>query len=133
MSLDYRVRNGPLIDKKETTFPMLHTRAIIINANQRRSTTIGKRKPITLPSKYPEEKYSFDTPAKLTQAKLSKHSEDTDLSKDMLGPESPPELRRSWYVEGHIKFEVISSVLAHRYQRSIRQRCSPCEGPLSME
>nr|GEX64085.1 hypothetical protein [Tanacetum cinerariifolium] len=27
----------------------------------------------------------------------------------MSGPESPPELRRSWYVEGHMRFGVISS------------------------
>ncbi|GJY75083.1 hypothetical protein Tco_0479514 [Tanacetum coccineum] len=44
-----------------------------------------------------EEKYSLDTPAKLTQAKLSKHSGDADLSKDMSGLESSLELRRSCY------------------------------------
>ncbi|GKB17588.1 reverse transcriptase domain-containing protein, partial [Tanacetum coccineum] len=46
---------------------------------------------------------------------------EADLSKDMSGPESPPKLRRSWYVEGHIRFEVISSVLMQRYLRTIRQ------------
>ncbi|GJZ35423.1 hypothetical protein Tco_0581240 [Tanacetum coccineum] len=56
-----------------------------------------------------------------------------DLSKDISGPESPPELRRSWYVEGHIRFGVISSVLMQRYLRTIRQKYSPCEGPLSLE
>ncbi|GKB95551.1 hypothetical protein Tco_0981688 [Tanacetum coccineum] len=40
----------------------------------------------------------------------------------MSGPESPPELQRSWYVEGHIRFGVISSVLMQRYLRTIRQR-----------
>ncbi|GJW98063.1 retrovirus-related pol polyprotein from transposon TNT 1-94 [Tanacetum coccineum] len=50
-----------------------------------------------------------------------------------MSPESPPELRRSWYVEGHIRFRVISSVLMQRYQRIIQQRYSPCEGPQSLE
>nr|GEX22957.1 hypothetical protein [Tanacetum cinerariifolium] len=50
--------------------------------------------------------------AKLARAKLNKCSGDADLSKDMSGPESPPELWRSWCVEGHIRFGVISSVLA---------------------
>ncbi|GJR09070.1 hypothetical protein Tco_0791722 [Tanacetum coccineum] len=40
----------------------------------------------------------------------------------MSEPEIPPELRRSWYVEGHIRFEVISSVLMQRCLRTIRQR-----------
>ncbi|GKE33421.1 hypothetical protein Tco_1452743, partial [Tanacetum coccineum] len=39
---------------------------------------------------HPEEKGSLDAPAKLTRAKLNKRSRDADLSKDMLGPESPP-------------------------------------------
>ncbi|GJT81493.1 reverse transcriptase domain-containing protein [Tanacetum coccineum] len=37
------------------------------------------------------------------------------------GPESPPELQRSWCVEGHIRFRVISSVLMQRYLRTTRQ------------
>ncbi|GJZ26591.1 hypothetical protein Tco_0570844 [Tanacetum coccineum] len=48
-------------------------------------------------------------------------SEPSDAVKDR-GPESPPELRRSWYVEGHIRFEVISSVLMQWYLRTIRKR-----------
>ncbi|GJV28926.1 hypothetical protein Tco_1385374 [Tanacetum coccineum] len=55
------------------------------------------------------------------------------LSKYMAGPELPPELRRSWCIKGYIRSEVISYVLIHRYQRTIRQRYSPCEGPLSLE
>ncbi|GJU90302.1 hypothetical protein Tco_1302725 [Tanacetum coccineum] len=34
----------------------------------------------------------------------------------------PPELQRSWCVEGHIRFGVISSVLMQRYQRTTRQK-----------
>ncbi|GKA70642.1 hypothetical protein Tco_0776781 [Tanacetum coccineum] len=49
------------------------------------------------------------------------------------GPEPQLEFWRSWYVEGHIRSGVISSVLMQRYQRTIRQRYSPCEGPLSLE
>ncbi|GJY31352.1 hypothetical protein Tco_0414847 [Tanacetum coccineum] len=41
-----------------------------------------------------EEKYSLDTPAKLTRAKLNKRYGDADLSKDKSGPKSPPELWR---------------------------------------
>ncbi|GKA70677.1 hypothetical protein Tco_0776816 [Tanacetum coccineum] len=39
----------------------------------------------------------------------------------LVGPKSPPELRKSWCVKGHIKFGVISSVLMQQYQRKIRQ------------
>nr|GEY46719.1 hypothetical protein [Tanacetum cinerariifolium] len=42
--------------------------------------------------------------------KLNKYSREADLSKDMSGPESPPELQRSWCVKGHIRFGVISSI-----------------------
>ncbi|GJZ82796.1 hypothetical protein Tco_0647969 [Tanacetum coccineum] len=74
------------------------------------------------PPEHPKEKCSLDTPAKLTRAKLNKRSGDADLSKDKSGPKSPLERRRSWYVKGHIRFGVISSVLAQRYLRTIRQR-----------
>ncbi|GJW37536.1 hypothetical protein Tco_0060456 [Tanacetum coccineum] len=67
------------------------------------------------------------------EAKPNKRSGDADLSKDKSGPESPLEFWRSWYVEGHIRSGVISSVLMQRCQRKIRQRYSPCEGPLSLE
>ncbi|GKA78900.1 hypothetical protein Tco_0785437 [Tanacetum coccineum] len=40
----------------------------------------------------------------------------------MSGPESSPALRRSWCVEGHTRFGVISSVLMQRYPRTLRQR-----------
>nr|GEY82362.1 hypothetical protein [Tanacetum cinerariifolium] len=40
----------------------------------------------------------------------------------MSSPESPPELQRSCYVEGHTRFGVISSVLMQQYLRTIRQR-----------
>ncbi|GJT09033.1 hypothetical protein Tco_0843495 [Tanacetum coccineum] len=46
--------------------------------------------------------------------KLNERSGEADLSKDMSGPEIPPELRRSWYVEGHIRFGVTSSVIMQR-------------------
>ncbi|GJU89930.1 hypothetical protein Tco_1302353 [Tanacetum coccineum] len=46
--------------------------------------------------------------------------------------EPPPEFRRSWYVKGHVRSGVISSVLAQRYLRTIRQRYSPREGPQSL-
>ncbi|GKA52827.1 hypothetical protein Tco_0746142, partial [Tanacetum coccineum] len=63
-----------------------------------------------------------DASAKLTQAKLNKRSEDANLSKDKSGPELPLELWRSWYVKGHIRSRVSSSVLMQRYQRTLRQR-----------
>ncbi|GJU69395.1 hypothetical protein Tco_1255654 [Tanacetum coccineum] len=92
-----------------------------------------KQRDAASPSKHPEGKGSLDAPSKLTRAKLNKCFGDDNLSKDMSGLESPPELQRSWCVEGHIRFRVISSVLAQRYLRTIRQRYSPCEGPLSLE
>ncbi|GJS12157.1 hypothetical protein Tco_0368953 [Tanacetum coccineum] len=69
------------------------------------------------PSKPLKDKSGLDASAKLTRAKLNKRSGDADLSKDKSGPESPPEFRRSWYVEGHIRSGVISSFLAQRYLR----------------
>ncbi|GKC19800.1 hypothetical protein Tco_1021950 [Tanacetum coccineum] len=79
------------------------------------------------------DKYYLDTATKLARAKPNKSSGDAKLSKDESGPESPLEFQRSWYVEGHIRSVVISSVLMQRCQRTIRQRYSPCEGPLSLE
>ncbi|GJW16146.1 hypothetical protein Tco_0020279 [Tanacetum coccineum] len=88
---------------------------------------------IMSPSEHPKEKYNLDTATKLARAKPNKRSGDADLSKDKSGPESPLEFQRSWYVEGHIRSGVISSVLMQRCQRTIKQRYSPCEGPLSLE
>ncbi|GJS47409.1 hypothetical protein Tco_0597530 [Tanacetum coccineum] len=85
------------------------------------------------PLEHPKEKYNLDTATKLARAKPNKRSGDADLSKDKLGPESPLEFKRSWYVEGHIRSGVISSVLMQRCQRTIKQRYSPCEGPLSLD
>ncbi|GJT83146.1 hypothetical protein Tco_1057488 [Tanacetum coccineum] len=85
------------------------------------------------PSEHPKEKYNLDPATKLARAKPNKRSGDADVSKDKSGPESPLEFWRSWYVEGHIRSGVISFVLMHRCQRTIRQRHSPCEGPLSLE
>ncbi|GJT93724.1 hypothetical protein Tco_1082569 [Tanacetum coccineum] len=84
------------------------------------------------PPDHPKDKSGLDASAKLTRAKLNKRSGDADLSRDKSGPESPPELQRSWYVEGHVRSGVISSVLAQRYLRTIRQRYSPREGPQSL-
>ncbi|GKD67423.1 hypothetical protein Tco_1309531 [Tanacetum coccineum] len=84
------------------------------------------------PSEHPNDISGLDASAKLTRAKLNKRSGDADLSKDKSGPESPPEFRRSWYVEGHVRSGVISSVLAQRYLKAIRQRYSPREGPQSL-
>ncbi|GJW52744.1 putative reverse transcriptase domain-containing protein [Tanacetum coccineum] len=61
------------------------------------------------PPDYPKEKYSLDAPAKLTRAKLNKSSGDANLSKEKLGPESPPDFQRSWCVEGHLGDEGLSS------------------------
>ncbi|GJW95487.1 hypothetical protein Tco_0175159 [Tanacetum coccineum] len=73
-------------------------------------------------SEHPKDKSGIDASTKLTRAKLNKRSVDADLSKDKSGPELPLEFRRSWYVEGHIKSRVISSVLMQRYLRVTRQR-----------
>nr|GEZ55121.1 reverse transcriptase domain-containing protein [Tanacetum cinerariifolium] len=70
---------------------------------------------------HPKDKSSLDASAKITRAKLNKRSGDADLSKDKSGSESPPEFRRNWCVEGHVTSGVISSVLAQRYLRTIRQ------------
>ncbi|GJY96964.1 retrovirus-related pol polyprotein from transposon TNT 1-94, partial [Tanacetum coccineum] len=53
--------------------------------------------------------------------KLRKCFGEADLSKDTSGPKLSTELWRSWWVEGHIKSEFISSVLRQRYQRTLRQ------------
>ncbi|GJV78454.1 retrovirus-related pol polyprotein from transposon TNT 1-94 [Tanacetum coccineum] len=74
----------------------------------------------------------LDASTKLTRAKLNKLSGDADLLKDKSGPESPLEFWRSWYVEGHIRSGVVSSVLAQRYLRETRKRYSPREGPQSL-
>ncbi|GJQ94863.1 hypothetical protein Tco_0006002 [Tanacetum coccineum] len=74
------------------------------------------------PPDHPKNKSSLDASAKLTRAKPNKHSRDADLSKDKSGPKSPPEFRRSWCVEGHVRSGVISSVLMQRYLRTTRQR-----------
>ncbi|GJU06480.1 hypothetical protein Tco_1122910 [Tanacetum coccineum] len=67
------------------------------------------------PSEHPKDKSGLAASAKLTRVELNKRSGDADLSKDKSGPESPPEFRRSWYVEGHIRSGVISSVLAQQH------------------
>ncbi|GKF56263.1 hypothetical protein Tco_0166603, partial [Tanacetum coccineum] len=64
------------------------------------------------PSELLEKSCSLSTSTKLARAKLDKYSGDAGMSKDMLGPKKPGELHRSWYVEGHAKSRVISSVLA---------------------
>ncbi|GJZ60254.1 hypothetical protein Tco_0616070 [Tanacetum coccineum] len=84
------------------------------------------------PPKHPKDKSGLDASAKLTRAKLNKRSRDAGLSKDKLGLESSPKFWRSWYVKRHVRSGVISSVLAQRYLRAIRQRYSPREGPQSL-
>ncbi|GJT35357.1 hypothetical protein Tco_0925776 [Tanacetum coccineum] len=88
--------------------------------------------PRVSPPERPKDKTGLDASAKLTRAKLNKRSGDADLSKEKLGPESPLEFQRSWYVEGHIRSRVISSVLIQRYLRANRQRFNPREGPQSL-
>nr|GEV85407.1 hypothetical protein [Tanacetum cinerariifolium] len=61
---------------------------------------------------HPKDRSSLDASTKLIWAKLNKCSRDTDLSKEKLGLESSPEFRRSWCLEGHVRSEVISFVLA---------------------
>ncbi|GJS88543.1 hypothetical protein Tco_0771179 [Tanacetum coccineum] len=85
------------------------------------------------PPDHPKDKSSSDASAKLTRAKLNKRSREADLSKDKSGPKPPPEFQRSWCVEEQVRSRVIRSVLAQRYLRTIRQRYSPSEGPLSLE
>ncbi|GJU22660.1 hypothetical protein Tco_1156002 [Tanacetum coccineum] len=52
-----------------------------------------------------------------------------DLSKGKSGVKSPPEFQRSFYVEGHIRSGVISSVLAQRHLRNSLKKGD--EGPSS--
>nr|GEU66634.1 hypothetical protein [Tanacetum cinerariifolium] len=47
------------------------------------------------------------------------------MSKEKSGLESPLEFERSWCVEGHVKFGVISSILMQRNLRTTRQSMSP--------
>ncbi|GKD27065.1 hypothetical protein Tco_1233279 [Tanacetum coccineum] len=61
------------------------------------------------PSELPKKNCSSNTSTKLARAKLDKCSGDAGMSKDMLGPGQPGELRRSWYVEGHLGYEGESS------------------------
>ncbi|GKA15879.1 hypothetical protein Tco_0695626 [Tanacetum coccineum] len=84
------------------------------------------------PLDHPKDKSGLDASAKLTRTKLNKHFGDADLSKDKSGSESPPEFQRSWYVEGHVRSGVISSVLAQRHLRTIRHRYNPRKGPQSL-
>nr|GEY57208.1 hypothetical protein [Tanacetum cinerariifolium] len=79
-----------------------------------------------------KDKIGLDTSTKLTWAKLNKRSGDADLSKDKTGPKLPLKFWRSWYVEGHIRSGVISSVLVQRYLRETQQRYNPYEGPQSL-
>ncbi|GKB06483.1 hypothetical protein Tco_0834716 [Tanacetum coccineum] len=53
------------------------------------------------------------------RAELDKCSGEADMSKDTSGPESPEELRRSWYVKGQTRSGVISPVLAQQYQETV--------------
>ncbi|GKA08266.1 hypothetical protein Tco_0687597 [Tanacetum coccineum] len=57
--------------------------------------------------------------ANLARAEPDKCSGEADMSKDTSGPESPEELRRSWYVEGQTRSGVISPVLAQQYQETV--------------
>ncbi|GJY05924.1 hypothetical protein Tco_0371864 [Tanacetum coccineum] len=61
------------------------------------------------PPEHPKDKSGLDASAKLTRAKLNKRSGDADLSKDKSGLESPPKFWRSWYIEGHLGDEGLSS------------------------
>ncbi|GJX60652.1 zinc finger, CCHC-type containing protein [Tanacetum coccineum] len=85
------------------------------------------------PSEHPEKKHNEETSTNLAWTEPGKYSGEAGMSKDTPGPESPGELRRSWYVEGHVRSGVVSPVLAQRYQRTTQQRYSPCQGPLSLE
>ncbi|GJT12547.1 hypothetical protein Tco_0859589 [Tanacetum coccineum] len=52
------------------------------------------------PLEHPKEKYSSDTPAKLTRAKLNKRSGDADLSKDKLAQRYLRAIRqREWRIK----------------------------------
>ncbi|GJX23857.1 profilin [Tanacetum coccineum] len=62
-----------------------------------------------------------------TSAKLDKYSRDAGMSKDMLGPEQPGELQRSWYVEGHLGYEGVSSGKAKLTQILINAEVKPEE------
>ncbi|GKB22605.1 hypothetical protein Tco_0862006 [Tanacetum coccineum] len=86
-------------------------------------TSAGRRS--MSPSEHPDEENSLDASAKLTRAELNKRFKDADLSKDKSGLESPPKFQRSWYVKGHIRHRVISSVPAQRHLRN-----SPTKGTI---
>ncbi|GJT13723.1 hypothetical protein Tco_0860765 [Tanacetum coccineum] len=89
-----------------------------------------KKKEREVEDKFSDLNYKLmNASAKLTRAKLHKRSGDADLSKDKSGPESQPEFWRSWYVEGHIRSGVISSVLAQRQLRNSLTKGD--EGPSS--
>ncbi|GKB89507.1 hypothetical protein Tco_0961779 [Tanacetum coccineum] len=83
------------------------------------------------PPEHLKEKYNLDTATKLAWDKPNKCSGDADLSKDKSCPESPLEFRRSWYVEGHIRSIVISTVLMQRSQAAhvnLSQHLAPSVG-----
>ncbi|GJT40508.1 reverse transcriptase domain-containing protein [Tanacetum coccineum] len=70
-----------------------------------------------------------DASAKLTRTELNKRSGYAYLLKNKSGSESPPEFRRSWYVEGHIESGVISSILTQWHLRNNPTKGN--EGPSS--
>ncbi|GJS72629.1 hypothetical protein Tco_0705470 [Tanacetum coccineum] len=57
----------------------------------------------------PKKKHNEETSANLTRAEPGEYSREAGVSKDTPGPESPGELQRSWYVEGHLGYEGVSS------------------------
>ncbi|GJZ52166.1 hypothetical protein Tco_0606681, partial [Tanacetum coccineum] len=60
-------------------------------------------------SEHPEKKHNEETFANLARAKPGKYYGEAGVSKDTSCPESPGELRRSWYIEGHLGYEGVSS------------------------
>ncbi|GKE10383.1 hypothetical protein Tco_1413934, partial [Tanacetum coccineum] len=60
-------------------------------------------------SEHPEKKHNEETSTNLARAEPGKYSGEAGMSKDTSGSESPGELWRSWYVEGHLGYEGVSS------------------------
>ncbi|GJY67506.1 hypothetical protein Tco_0469744 [Tanacetum coccineum] len=72
-------------------------------------TRLGGHDEVWSPLEHPEKKHNEETSANLARAKPGEYSREAGLSKGTSGPESPGELRRSWYVEGHLGYEGVSS------------------------
>ncbi|GJU14856.1 hypothetical protein Tco_1142822 [Tanacetum coccineum] len=76
-------------------------------------TRLGGHDELWPPSKHPEKKHNEETSANLARTEPGKYSREVGVSKETSGEQSPREIRRSWYVEGHVRSGVINTILSN--------------------